>query len=217
MTEEMSIDIKRQFDNTLASKFEALHLRRMSIGLYVQSESGDIWQGVLVAFNMKKGTLVAQPNLAVFCPSVDSVLAEYFRNVQSNNRYLSGFGKLGVPILICPLYDLVNHRQSNLRSPFSYSVETVGQVEEKAHLLAEDFIKVRGNFFLTSDSFEELRNRLRVDSSTGARMREIIVCYHLLRKRISSEEVDRIVGSNSNEMTRKFSEYFKSRFADEPA
>ena len=213
----MSIDIKHQFDNTLVSKFATLHLRRMSIGLYVQTENSVIWQGVLVTFNMKKGALVVQPNLAIFCPSVDSVLAEYFRSVQNNNRYLSGFSKLGVPLLICPLYDLANHRQPNLRSPFSYSLESVSQVEEKAHLLVEDFINVRGNFFLMSNSFGELRDRLRVDSSTGARMREIIVCYYLLGKRISREEVDHIVGSNSNEMTRRFSEYFKSRFADEPA
>jgi len=211
----MNADIRHQFDRMLASRFEALHLRRMSRGLYVQSENGVLWQGVLVTFNMRKGALVAQPGVAVFCPLVDSILAEYFRSVQNNNRYLSGFGKLGVPVLICPLYDLISRCKSSLRNPFSYSIETASRIEEAAQLVAEDFLKVRECFFHGAKTLEELRDRLKVDDSIGARMREIVVAYHLSGRKISGAEIERIVGLNPNEMTRKFVEYFKSEIGAE--
>src|ERR1700743_7332 len=100
----MNAGIKKEFESLLAQKFEALCLHRISSGVYVRSEDDAVWQGLLVTFNVRKNVIVAQPNLAVFCPLVDAVLAEYFRVAQGNNRYLSGFGKLGVSLLICPLY-----------------------------------------------------------------------------------------------------------------
>jgi hypothetical protein len=192
--------------------FRAVGLVRFSRGVYAQSSDDVIWRGIWVTFNIRKGTLITQPSAGVFCPAAEKLVSDGLRELHGGHAGRSYFGKLGGPVLTCLLYDLVRSLTGEDRMPFSYDVANIKQIGEVAALMRDDFARAGRRFLDPVDSLPKLRDQLMADSAAGARMHAIAVTY-LLKRRITSGEIDTVLGPQANAMSREFAEYFRKKFA----
>ncbi len=200
-------------DRSLTKMFGDVGLARFSRGVYAQSSDDVIWRGIWVTFNIRKGTLITQPSAGVFCPVAEKLVSDGLGKLDDSQTGRSYFGKLGGPVLTRPLYSLVRSIAGEDRMPTAYHVATVEQIDEVATLIRDDFVRA-GRYFLDPvDSLPKLRDQLVADSAAGARMYAIAVTY-LLKKRITSDEIDTVLGPQANAMSREFAEYFRNKFAD---
>jgi len=208
----MADKLTSECDRALTEVFGAVGLGRFARGVYAQSEDDVIWRGVWVTFNIKNGVLVTQPNVGVFCPVAEKSVSEGLKALHGSEAGRSYFGKLGAPVLTRPLYSLVRSIGEN-RLPPAYHVANVEQIDEVTKLVRDDFLRAGRRFVDPIDSLPALRDQLMADSATGARMYAISVTYLMNNKRITSDEIDKVLGPQPNTMSREFAEYFKTKFA----
>ncbi len=202
-------------DRSLTETFGALRLVRFARGVYAQSDDGVIWRGIWVTFNIRMGTLIAQPNAGVFCPTAQKLVSDGLGELHDSQAGRSYFGKLGGPVLTRLLYNLVRSTTGENRMPTAYHIETVEKIGEVAALMRDDFVRAGRRFLDPIDSIKKLRDQLMIDSATGARMYAIAVTY-LMNGRIASSDIDSVLGPQANAMSREFAEYFKKKFAHAP-
>jgi hypothetical protein len=213
----MANELIRQYEKSLAGAFGTLGYKRVASGLYAQSDDQIIWRGIAVSFNSRKPRVIAQPSLQIFCPSGDKLIREGLDFVYPEYRKFAqkdgSWAKLGLPAMTHPLYDLVYRSAGKDRSPFSYDVSSPVQIESATELIRDDFVRMRESYFGEINSLTALRERLSsLLPWPTARMWAIVTDY-LINGGISAAEINKIATPESNEMTLKFADYFKKRFA----
>ncbi len=199
-------------DRSLTEALKAVGLDRFARGVFAQSNDDVIWRGVWVTFNIKSGILVTQPNVGVFCPTAEKMVADGLKALHGTETGRSYFGKLGGPVLTRPLYSVVRNITGEDRLPPAYHVVSVEQIDEVTALIRDDFRRAGRRFLDPIDTLQKLRDQLVKDSAAGARMYAISVAY-LMNKCITSDEIDEALGPQPNAMSREFAEYFRTKFA----
>jgi hypothetical protein len=149
----------------------------------------------------------------VFCPTAHKLVTDGLGELDDSQTGRSYFGKLGGPVLTRPLYSLVRSITGEGRTPSAYHVATVEQTDKVTSLMRDDFMRAGQRFLAPIDSMLRLRDQLMTDTTTGARMYAIAATY-LMNKRITSGEIDTVLGPQANAMSREFAEYFRKKFAE---
>lgn len=199
------------YDRSLTEVFGTFGLVRFARGIYVQSDDNVIWRGIWVTFNLRKGVLVTQPNVGVFCPAAEKLVSDGLKEIHSHETGRSYFGKLGDPVLTRPLYSLVRSYTGEERMPFFYDVTSIEQIDRVVKLMRDDYCRAGHRFLEPMDALPKLRDQLVVDDAAGSRMYAISVAY-LINKHISPDAIDKLLGLQPNAISREFAEHFKRKF-----
>jgi hypothetical protein len=149
---------------------------RFARGVYVQSDDDLIWRGLWVTFDIRQTTLVLQPNASVFCPVAEELVSKGLRELYATGPAEPHFGKLGLPVLTRPLYQLVRDIIANDRKPPDYHITSVERADEVTALVRDDFERAGRRFLNEVDGLPNLRDQLIADSGwrTDVRNRDNI-------------------------------------------
>lgn len=198
------------YDRSLAGFFRPAGYARPARGTYVRSDDGIIWRGLWVMFHVKGRTVVAQPNLAVFCPSASRVVEEGLGQV-SGNAVGIWSSKLGAPFMIQPLYDRVRSQCREDRTPYSYSIDADDQIDGAAQLIYEDFSNVANGFFGHIASIRHLRDHIVAHPFGSVAGVNAMALSYLLDPRITRQKIDELARITPNTMTGKFATRLKNK------
>lgn len=204
--------LKSLCEVALTDAVQAQGLTRIRFAVYARSKDQNIWQGIWIAFNGRRGRLVVQPNVGVFLPDAERLVSDGLATIYDMYRRSPYWGKIRTPILSHPLYDLVRTRTGEDRLPSHYDVFAEGEAVTKAKLIADDFRHVGQHYFAKCSSTESLRDQLTIHWAPSGRVYAIAVTY-LAQGGITAREIDDLLGQEPNEMSQAFAKYFKRKFA----
>jgi hypothetical protein len=202
-------ELRDAYLSSLNAAFASSGVPRVAKAIFAETTDDVIWRGIYISSHGKWGILQSQPSLGVFCPSAERIVSDCLFHLSPNYKRTPFFGKLGLPVLSHPLYDLVFREYDKDRRPYSYDVSAPDQIEGKAKLVRDDFLQARDMLLDPGASLEQLENRLLHDWAPGARMYAIAVGY-LRNPHIRVDEINRLLGSAPNAMCQEFADYFKA-------
>jgi hypothetical protein len=186
--------------------FAAIGEKRFTRRIFAHSAGEDIWHGIWIGLNSKRGRIIVQPSLVVFCPKVDKLVRAGISQIYgAKERYPSK--RLGGPVMVWPLYDLVRKRRGEDRMPSSYDIYAENEIGGSVAMMIDDYFAVGWEYFRPTGTLETLEKRLRNDSTPSSGMYALAALY-LLNGKINRSDVEGTIGRSPNEMTTKFAEWF---------
>jgi hypothetical protein len=198
------------YDAALARLFQLAGYARVARGLYVQSETEVIWQGLFVSFRQRKASLSVQPSLGIYCPAAFEVVAEGLGQNLTKVEREPTF-KLGYPFIAHPLYDRVRALCREDRQPFSYDVASDDQIEDAVRQVFEDFTKVAAEFFGGISSVRELKERIIAQPAGLSAGVYAMALSYTAENDISFDRIDELAGMCPSPMTDEFAVFVKKK------
>lgn len=184
--------LSTMYEEGLATEFRNGPFMRLASGIYVAPIDALIWKGLTISPFQKRGVLSVSPALTIYCPAAYSVIRATFRSMGNRGFEKAAHSqKMGVPIVVEPLYAVVRRELALERLPVSYDVGCQDELQSSIEALYEDFLATHDVFFGGVRNISELLGQVisrQANRNPSAAINAMALCV-VQDKNISPEKL----------------------------